>query len=418
MLRRRIIAAYVLLALVICGAFALAGYVSIEAAEREFIDRRLERAADHLIERHWNGQTDAGGASVSIFIGSAIPQDLRSFGPGIHELRSAGHSLRVLVREDRGTRFVFTDDESEFERIERIMYAGLAILLCACLGMAWLLGRLTASRVIAPVTRLAEAVERASPELPSLHAADEMGVLARAFSARTSELQDFLWRERCFTGDVSHELRTPLTVILGASEILIDGVADRPHLAAAAARIRRTAADASERVSAMLLLARPPEKVGAPRIALLPIVAQELERHRYLLAGKPVQAVIDADTEVHVFARPELAAIAIGNLVRNACQFTESGTVLVRLEPTRVVVEDTGPGLPQKIRARLFERFVHDEMDLASGSGLGLAIVQRVAAHLGWTVSLENAIHHGTHFIIQFEPARGLAGQSGRSPGS
>lgn len=402
-LRRRITAAYVLLAVVICGGFALAGYVSIKAVENDLIDRRLEKAADRLIERHWRGQLEPGGAGISISSGSAIPQDLRSFGPGIYEVTRGNSSLHILVREDRGTRFVLTDDESEFESIEQKMYVVLGTVLVACLAVAWVLGRLTASRVIAPVTRLAEAVEQGSQELPSLRSTDEMGVLARAFEARTKELQEFLLRERWFTGDVSHELRTPLTVILGASEMLAADAADRPRLAAAAERIRRTAADASQRVSAMLLLARSPEKLGAPRIALLPIIRQELERHHHLLDGKPVQALVEAEKDVHVFARPELAAIAIGNLVRNACQFTESGTVVVRLETTRIVVEDTGPGLPEKIRKRLFERFVHDEIDAAVGSGLGLAIVQRVAAHIGWRVFLEESTGGGTRFVIKFD---------------
>jgi signal transduction histidine kinase len=284
------------------------------------------------------------------------------------------------------------------------MFVVLALAFLVCLVIAWIMGRLTASKVIAPVTDLAKAVGAGLQDLPSMQSTDEMGVLARAFAARTKDLQDVLTRERWFTADVSHELRTPLTVMLGASEVLAADDTLQPWSAAAVERIRRVASDASERVSAMLLLARAPETMGAPRVALRPIVQQELEEHRHLLEGKPVQLVLEAEGEVHVFARHELVAIAIGNLVRNACQFTEAGTVLVRLESERIIVEDTGPGLPPRITQHLFERFVHADDNAMSGSGLGLAIVHRVIEHLGWSIALEGKSGGGTRFVICFKP--------------
>jgi signal transduction histidine kinase len=268
--------------------------------------------------------------------------------------------------------------------------------------LAVMLGRFTASRVIAPVTGLARAVndERATSDYPSLASRDEIGVLARAFAARTEELQRFLQRERWFVGDVSHELRTPLTVMLGAAEVLCLRLADRPELAAVAERIRRTAADTTERVGAMLLLSRAPETVDAPRTALRPLIRQEMERVQPLLAGKDVTLTLQAPQEVHVFARPELAAIAIGNLLRNACQFTEQGAVTVRLSPQGLEVEDTGAGIPADIRERVFERGVRAHPESSTGSGLGLAIVRRVAEHLRWDVQLEDVPGGGSRFSL------------------
>ena len=228
-------------------------------------------------------------------------------------------------------------------------------------------------------------------------------MLARAFSARTEQLNRLLARERWFVGDVSHELRTPLTVILGAAEVLCAMAKDRHDLLPVAERIRRTAADSAARVGALLLLSRAPETVGAPRTALIPIIRHEMQRCQPLLDGKPVTMRLDAPVEVHVPARPELAAIAIENLLRNACQFTETGQIGIALAPDRLTVDDTGTGVPPAIRERLFDRFV--QADTSTGSGLGLAIVRRVADHLGWQVHFEARPGGGSRFVLLWADA-------------
>lgn len=401
-LRRRIVAAYVLLACAVWGTFAVAAFFLIATIEDRLIDQRLSRAADQLIDRQQRGINVETPPHVVLYRAESIPLILRKLAPGKYELMLDGDSVNVLVREHGGERFVLVDNDSDFESIKGNIYVTLGASLFACLVLAVLLGRVTASRVIAPVTALARAVEQddGTLDLPSLTSRDEMGVLARAFATRADELRKFLLRERWFVGDVSHELRTPLTIILGAAEVLCARVGDRTDLLPVAERIRRTAADTTERVGAMLLLSRAPEMVDAPRIALSPLIRQEIERCQPFLVGKPVTLYLDAPQEIHVFARPELAAIAIGNLIRNACQFTEQGQVRVTLGDGRLVVEDTGGGIPPVIRDRLFERFVRASTDLSTGSGLGLAIVRRVAEHLEWTVSLEDPPGGGSRFIL------------------
>lgn len=93
----------------------------------------------------------------------------------------------------------------------------------------------------------------------------------------------------------------------------------------------------------------------------------------------------------------------IGNLLCNACQHTERGQILVQLVAGWLVIEDTGVGIPQKVRARLFERFVHDDDRPAhEGAGLGLSIVKRVVDHSGWDLRLEIPAAGGTRFILCF----------------
>jgi len=403
-LRWRLVAACVLLAVVIGGIFAAAGYVIIEALEYEMIDVPLLRAAELLIQSDREGAAPPKFLDLRVAVGAQIPAELQELAPGSHEVSMHGRLLRALIVEDGGKRYAVIDDMDDFERVEHIGFAALWIAFFAGILLALAIAWASASRIIAPLTVLAETVQRddlaAYPGL--LTAGDEIGVLARAFDVRASQLKEFLRRERMFTADVSHELRTPLTVILGAAELLTARLGSREELRVVAERIRRTAAETSTRVSALLQLARSPETIECRALSLRALVEQEMERCRSLLEGKPVALTFESSDDVSVHANPDLVAIAVSNLLRNACYFTERGSVRAILSGDVLVIEDTGPGVPQAVRRRLFEPFVRGSDESSTGSGLGLFIVKRVAEHLGWSIGLEDAAHGGSRLTLTF----------------
>ncbi|WEL99001.1 sensor histidine kinase [Delftia tsuruhatensis] len=402
-LRSRILLAYMMLAGVLCFLFGAVTYISVEAIEVQQVNGRLLESGNQMIENHLNGY-HTGPNEPEVLVGEQIPDSLRRATPGIHEVVEQDRSLHVLIRDYEGKRYAIVYDESGFERIETYVLIALSAACLVSLVAAFLLASATASRVIRPVTELANAVreDQLVAGLEALEADDEVGVLARAFATKSEEMQRFLLREQLFTGDVSHELRTPLTVVLGAAELLQARLGDRPDLLPAIERIRRTAADTAERVSALLLLSRSPESMDAPLLDLEPLVAHEMERCRPLLQGKPVSMRLEVRQAARVFGRAELAATAIGNLVRNACQFTEQGEVLLVLDRDTLVIEDTGGGVPEVVRTRVFDRYIRAAPDHITGTGLGLAIVRRIAEHLGWTVVHEARLDGGSRFIVTF----------------
>lgn len=402
-LRARIVLAYMALAAVLCLLFVAITHVSVEAIEERLVNRRLLEAGDQMIENHLKGYR-TGPHEPDVLSGEQIPQWLRGAAPGIHEVTDRGQPLHVLIRDYEGQRYAIVHDESDFEILETYIWITLAAACGVCLVAAFLFGSATASRVIRPVTELAEAVEqdRLGAGLPAHEAEDEVGVLARAFAAKQEQMQRFLLREQLFTGDVSHELRTPLTVMLGAAELLQARLQDRPELQPAIERIKRTAVDTADRVSALLMLSRSPELVDAPLVDLAPLLQTEMERCRPLLQGKPVELRLALDARPQVFGRSELIAIAVGNLLRNACQFTERGHVLVSLGKDHLAVEDTGAGIPEDVKAQIFERFVRAAPAGVAGTGLGLAIVRRVCEHLGWSVELQTPAEGGSRFVLGF----------------
>src|SRR3989338_1887854 len=403
-LRKRIASAYLLLAVLLSGCFSIVAYLTVKNIEDKLIGVRLVAAADRLIENYLKGIDAAPIGNLTVSRGDAIAAELRSLPPGLHEIDLKGQALHVLIQQRGDEIFALVDDESEYERVEADIWIGLMFGVLACLILAAILGRVTASRVIAPVLALSEAAAKGElgPDTPSLDANDEMGVLARALAAHTEEMKRFLAREQLFAGDVSHELRTPLTIILGAAEVLQVNLADRPELHPAVERIRRTAADTAERVSALLLLSRSPESVGSPLLDLESLVEHEVERCKPLLRDKPVSLRVEIQQPPRVFGRPELVATAVGNLVRIACQFTERGEVRVIVTSDGLSVEDTGIGVPEAVREMVFERFVRAAPDHVAGTGLGLAIVQRIADHLGWSVEFQARPAGGSRFTLRF----------------
>jgi len=111
------------------------------------------------------------------------------------------------------------------------------------------------------------------------------------------------------------------------------------------------------------------------------------------------------DTLVVDGARDELHRLAL-NLIENALRHTPPGThVQATLasvgDDVVLTVEDDGPGIPEELRPRLFERFVRGRGDRGGGSGLGLAIVRAVAESHGGSVAVERAPAGGARFVVR-----------------
>ncbi|HHA2417708.1 TPA: sensor histidine kinase, partial [Stenotrophomonas maltophilia] len=268
-----------------------------------------------------------------------------------------------------------------------------------CVLGAFLIGRKVATHVIAPITRLADAVQDGHKPFPYQDARDEIGVLARAFARHSDELERFLHREQCFSGDASHELRTPLAIIGGAAETLACQLPADSHLVPSAERILRTTQEMQRQLTCLLLLSRAPSTVPRNEVALRALIECCMDRCQPWLSGKPVIVAFDAlhDTVLHTNA--DLARSVIWNLLRNACQYTESGEVRISLHDAALIVADTGPGLPSSIDPQLFQRFV--PASVHSGEGLGLSIVQRIVEHLGWRMTVHSS-QQGCRFSLEW----------------
>jgi signal transduction histidine kinase len=401
-MRRRIVAAYMTFAIVVSAFFAVIAALAVEGIEEKLVDERLQEVAQWAAPRHGAGMSVLMPAGLTFHHDADIPRSLRGLPHGVREISVDGVDLHVLAGRDERGEFVVVDHDSEYDKIEVVVYSMFAAGLMIFITCSLMLARYLANSVVSPIVNLSQAVEARRDDLPCLQREDELGTLARAFAGRTGELKQFLDRERFFTGDVSHELRTPLAVISGAAEVLMSHTEGESKLHAPAERIYRAAREASDVTTVLLQLARSPQGGHGPEQSVAALAESELARCQTLVQGKPVSLRYEGGEDFTVRGPRELLQAAIGNLLRNACAYTEQGEVVLRLGARSVVVEDTGPGLAPAALARLRGDAVPDGDGASSGSGLGLGLVQRICKYLGLQLHVQQRDGGGTRFDIAF----------------
>ncbi len=290
-------------------------------------------------------------------------------------------------------------------------------------ALAFLGGLVVARRAMRPISGLTRAARQVArtrdPDvrLPKPLANDEVSELAytledmlRELSAARGETEATLDRQRAFVADASHELRTPLTSILANLELLESDLGGEQREMAASAlrssrRMRRLVAD-------LLLLARADAgRETAKSPVDLAAVAREAAREAGALSEHHPVSVDAPDPVVIEGVADDLHRLA-ANLVENALIHTPGGTpvtVSVRREGDSAVLEvsDRGPGVPDAMRERVFERFARGGGDAApsGGSGLGLAIVRAVAEAHDGSVELADAEGGGARFTVRLPAA-------------
>jgi signal transduction histidine kinase len=231
----------------------------------------------------------------------------------------------------------------------------------------------------------------------------------------TVDLQAVIRLKEELVSNISHELRTPITSVAGSLALLKGGTAGAlPPRAEALIDIASRNADRLSRlVDDLLDMGRIEQGRLSVRLAptdlreILDIVVREnrpfAERTGVALAltapATPITAVTDAD---RLFQ-------ALTNLVSNAAKFAPAGsTVRIVLtvdgETARMRVSDSGPGVPEHFRSRLFDRFSQAAPPRAgtpvAGTGLGLAITRGIVEQLGGTVVLDETVPEGATFEI------------------
>jgi len=403
-LRRRIAVVYLIFTLGSSVFFAITGAVAVEGIEDRLVDARLREVAIWASPRQAAGLPISMPAGVTYYHDTDIPASVRNLPDGVNDVDVDGVGLHVLSGHDETGPFAVVDHESDYEKVELVVYSLFAMAFAGSLVFSLFVGSYIGRRFVNPILALAEALPHTDQVLPLQEREDELGVLARALAAHTAELRRFLDRERFISGDVSHELRTPLTIISGAAEILMQQRSDDPLVARSADRIYRAASEAAQCVNVLLMLARAPDRLPRPATDIGAIAQAEVARNQPLLGTRPVDLMFGGGAPFTINAPPELCAAAIGNLVRNACQYTERGSVVVSLAGRSVLVEDTGPGLPSAVLDVLHGAGPAHPEGPSSGTGLGLGLVRRICEYLGASLSVRARDGGGTVFEIAFAP--------------
>jgi two-component system OmpR family sensor kinase len=214
--------------------------------------------------------------------------------------------------------------------------------------------------------------------------------------------------ERAVLLSVSHELRTPLTAVRGYAEAISDGTL-RPEDAAPVIVAEANGLDLL--VQDLLALARLDQGVLRVRREEVDLAAVCGEAaRRFAIEADRREVAVRVEPEPDSWAHADRARVlqVVANLIDNALRVTPAGgSVTIRAAPARIVVEDTGPGIPQEAQPRAFERFhLHERQGSGDGAGIGLAIVRELTELMGGEVELESPPGAGARFTLTF-PERG-----------
>ena len=244
-------------------------------------------------------------------------------------------------------------------------------------------------------------------------------------------IEDARQRQLEFTADASHELRTPLSVIEAQASLALARERDPAWDGAAFGRIDTELRRTRRLVDDMLCLARFDSSGGLPAaepVYLRVLAAQTADRFGAVAETRGQRLeVLEGSSEAYagsaagdaiVTAPPEWLDRLVGILLDNACKYSPQGgsvTIGVVAEGRRVrlTVADSGPGIPQAERSRVFDRF-HRATDEPGGAGLGLAIAAVIARSTGGRWHIGTSPGGGASFSVSWP--RSMSGHRDSHP--
>ncbi len=345
---------------------------------------------------------------------SAFPDPGESFpGAGYYDRVIAGEKWRFFVLSPRGSDRTIEVAEEYAIRYEMIlqllgsMIVPATLFLAAVLGIVWWGATYSLRRLVALSTQVdARAVDDMTP-IDDAAIPREVRPLLNALNRLFARVSEGFRREKEFTDNAAHELRTPLAAIKTQAQVIERSErlseSGRAGLGNLLSAIDRAAA----MVDALLAFARvQADRSGMQAVDFSAIVQQELEDLLRYSGWRGRRIERDILPGITLRGSAQGLAILVRNILSNALKFTpESGGVSVALGRGAggvvLRVSDTGPGIPDPLKDKVFERFFKGSKS-QSGSGLGLALVKSVADIHGARISLGDNQPSGLRFEVMF----------------
>ena len=213
-----------------------------------------------------------------------------------------------------------------------------------------------------------------------------------------------------FVADAGHELNTPIAILQANVEALAD---DPAELEFTVPVILRTCQRMSNLISDLLYLAKvesPIKGKESSYIDLKEMFDSLQEEFLRLYQAKGLQLSCSSPDGLKIFGDNDAVHRALANLLKNALNYTESGSVSMRASASRnfhhacIAVQDSGVGIPEESQSRIFDRFyrVQKAKSEKSGAGLGLAIVRAIVDSHGGSIEVRSLPGEGSTFLIEF----------------
>lgn len=422
-LRRALMLWLVPVFLLVGGGSAAVSYWSYSNMVGLFLDDQMEQLAQALVNNEMPAPVPQNAERVhkwgAYVVQTYTPQgtlqvtswpDLHvglQQGAGFHDVDGDGRLWRVytLPAQKADGHAVQVAQSASFRSKLAAERAGAAIapfLLMLPIAMFVLWGVARAmSRSLQDIGRQAAQLdEHHISEISVANVPQELQPLVTSFNSLLRRLRDAFATQRRFVQDAAHELRTPIAAI----GLQVENMRNDMNCKAAEQRFSHLESGVrrAQRLVDQLLRLSKQESAGADGPAIIDLRTQ-LRESMNTLIGLADQRNIDLGlVGPEQGAGPIPLACSAGdirslldNLIENALRYTpEGGVVDVRVvhEQGRIAVEvvDTGPGIPQELLPRVFDRFFRVPGNGTNGSGLGLAIAQAAAQRSGLLLTLRN----------------------------
>lgn len=302
---------------------------------------------------------------------------------------------------------------SMFYETVPIIFLGIIIVYILCLFMAHLLTK----RIITPIQKMTSEIEKYEEfhlNVPYQELKPFAQTIWEQHENISQQLKVLEKSERIrqeFTANVSHELKTPLTSITGYAELIESGMTKAEDLSRFGGEIRNNATRLLRLINDILKLSELDEadvNVRKEPMDLYEVAKKCIEGLTLSAKKHQVDLTLTASKSM-IIANKDMMEELISNLCDNAIRYNRPGgsvnvTINKEGEFTKLVVKDTGIGIPKEHLERVFERFYRVDKSRSKetgGTGLGLAIVKHIMAKHGDRFYMESEVGVGTKITIE-----------------
>jgi len=304
-----------------------------------------------------------------------------------------------------------------------ILVPGIILSLGITLAISMILANSLASSITKPLYEISEEMLKLKEDNPEFSfkpyeyyelnlIADTTKRMADAVKESLKKIEfEKMVRQEFFT-NVSHELKTPITSIKGYIELLENDMAANEEMKKEFLyRIKKEAQNMANLINDILMISRLETKeaeVTIREIKICPLV------NEVIASVKPLARENNITFEVNckpftINANDGHMKELLNNLITNAIKYNKPGgkvNITISKEDNEVVfiVEDTGVGIPEESKARVFERFYRVDKGRSKkmgGTGLGLSIVKYIVNYYGGTIKLESQLGIGSIFTVR-----------------